>query len=179
MHKSAHRLAALLLTAMAGGFLITTTGAAQPRRTTAAKMQIAIHEIWRGAEPPHSIRAKFTIESRNAGVTLASLGSGIAIIYPNISPPKYVGGQEIWTFTGSQALTSKNGTLQFSFRGNTDFVNSKLSSSGQVLTWENERGTWKITDATGVYQGWKGGGRFAAVDPPLETNSEFDGYVTH
>jgi hypothetical protein len=179
MYGSANRLAALILAAVAGAFLLTTTGAAQPSRT-ATKMQIAIHEIWRGPNTHDSIKAKFRIESRNAGVPLATLGSGTAIIYPKISPPKYnVFGQETWTFSGSQALTSKNGTLQFSFSGNTVFVNNKLSSSGQVLTWEDERGTWKITDGTGVYQGWKGGGRFASVDPPFEDNSEFDGIVTH
>jgi hypothetical protein len=62
-------------------------------------------------------------------------------------------------------------------------VNMKATpSGGNTVGNAAEYGTWKITAATGIYQGWKGGGNFAAVSygyQNLQPSSvEWDGYIT-
>jgi hypothetical protein len=61
-------------------------------------------------------------------------------------------------------------------------VNQKVTPSGDVVGSAAEYGTWKITAATGIYQGWKGRGTFAAVLYGYQNaqpySVEWDGYVT-
>jgi hypothetical protein len=42
-------------------------------------------------------------------------------------------------------------------------VNGKLTSSGFLVGPAVEYGTWRIKTATGIYQGWKGGGIWASA----------------
>jgi len=61
-------------------------------------------------------------------------------------------------------------------------VNSKLNTSGQLVGPAAEHGTWKIKSATGIYQGWKGGGNWASIGSGYENvqpySVEWDGYIT-
>jgi hypothetical protein len=153
--------------------------AAQPRKA-AATLQIAIHEVTPEKQSvPHIFRGKFTIESLNGSVHLATVGSGTSIITPNLGTTKNIDGQQVTPFTGTDTLTSKSGTLTISFSGDGIAVNPKFNASvGEVQEYYNERGTWKITGAHGVYQGWKGGGRMASADTPSMQIKEWDGMVT-
>ena len=42
-----------------------------------------------------------------------------------------------------------------------------------------EYGTWQITESSGSYKGWKGGGRWATSWNASVGNIEWDGDVTH
>ena len=180
MLKGAHQPVVLVLTAAVAVLVLAAAGAAQSEFTAAATLQIAIHETGSENHPnSHTIGGvKFTVESLSAGVHLANIGSGAALIFPNKGVPKVVDGEQQAPVTGSQRLTSKNGELLFSFSGTSITVNGKLLPSGEFRGFDNERGTWKIDHGTGIYKGWKGGGRWAGnTDGTI--NSEWDGRVTH
>jgi hypothetical protein len=81
-----------------------------------------------------------------------------------------VGGQAQYPVTGYNDLKTKKGTLNFSFVGISILVNGKFY---------NEYGSWKVRSGTGMYKGWKGGGRWADVGTPSADNIEWDGVVTH
>jgi hypothetical protein len=93
-----------------------------------------------------------------------------------------VNGQAEIPLTGSDTLTSKSGQITLALRGTYVGVNSTLSSSGQALGPGAEYGTWKIKSASGMYQGWKGGGNWAAVISGYSIaqpySLEWDGYIT-
>jgi hypothetical protein len=42
-----------------------------------------------------------------------------------------------------------------------------------------EYGTWQISGGSGIYKGWKGGGRWASASAASSNSIEWDGYVTH
>jgi len=179
MRKAEHRLAVWILGAAAGVLIVTAAGAAQPRKATAT-LQIAIHVTASSHHGPHSISGKFTMESLKGAIHLATLDSGRTIIYPNFGATvKYIDGQQVWPFTGSETLISKTGSLSFFFKGDAIIVNPKFNASlGEVEGYDNERATWRITGGTGVYKDWKGGGRMASSDTPSRIEIEWDGLVT-
>src|SRR5712691_11136722 len=115
MLKGAHQPVVLVLTAAVAVLVLAAAGAAQSEFTAAATLQIAIHETGSENHPnSHSIGGvKFTVESLSAGVHLANIGSGAALIFPNKGVPKVVDGEQQAPVTGSERLTSKNGELLF------------------------------------------------------------------
>lgn len=178
MHVMRAKVLVLVGAVLAASALVAA-GAAQPRKA-AATLQIAIHEVTPEKQSdPHIFRGKFTIESLNGSVHLATVGSGTSIISPNLGTTKNIDGQQVTPFTGTDTLTSKSGTLTISFSGDGIGVNPKFNPSvGEVQEYYNERGTWKITGAHGAYRGWKGGGRMASADTPSMQIKEWDGMVT-
>ena len=181
MHTSARRLAALILTAVAGAFLLTTAGAAQPGRAS-AKLQIAIHE--QGTDHVNqqgttgAVRGKFTID-----LALTPFGrGGTTVIYAIPTTTRKVNGQVQVPFVATDHLTSETGRLTLAVKGTHFDVNNKLSPSGVFVGPKAEYGTWKIEAATGIYQGWKGGGNWASVAYGYGNvqpySVEWDGFIT-
>jgi hypothetical protein len=77
---------------------------------------------------------------------------------------------------GSNNLKSTKGTLSLVFRG----VGLEIKNIDPAkLEFTAYYGTWQIQGATGIYKGWKGGGRWAGASTPSAHNIEWDGYVTH
>lgn len=73
-------------------------------------------------------------------------------------------------------LTGKRGTLTLLFRG----VGVTIANIDPTKdAFGIEYGTWQITGSSGIYKGWKGGGRWANAYTPSANNIEWDGYVTH
>ena len=107
----------------------------------------------------------------------ANEDSGTNFIRPGNGPLKTVGGQDQEPiFAARSYLTGKKGTLGILFRGVSITVNNidpAKEASGI------EYGTWHITAGTGIYKGWKGGGRWATSFSPSANHVEWDGYVTH
>jgi hypothetical protein len=101
--------------------------------------------------------------------------SGTTVIRPNVGAITMVAGQSQAPVTGSDNLTSKRGTLSISFQG--VVINVRDFSGGDDFS--NEYGTWKISGGSGIYKGWKGGGRWALVGSSSVNNIEWDGSVTH
>ena len=93
-----------------------------------------------------------------------------------------VKGQEQIPFVATDHLTGKTGKIVLAVKGTHIDVNSKLNISGQVVGPAAEYGTWKIRTATGIYQGWKGGGNWASVAYSYRNvqpdSVEWDGYIT-
>ena len=161
--------AALILVPAGTGF-----GSAGEAHTATAKSQIAIVE--RGSAHP---------TASNGGVTFSghfrllldqvATDSGTTIIRPSVGAQKTVGGQGQAPVSGYDNLTSKQGTLSISFQGVT--ITVRNIAGGEDFA--NEYGTWKVNGGSGIYQGWRGGGRWALVGTPSTNNIEWDGYVTH
>ena len=162
-----------------GAIALMVGGAASG--STASRSQIEIHEQGTslvnrpGAEG--AVHGKFTIELK-----LAPFGpGGTTVIYGEPVAIRQVNGQEQTTLAATDRLTSKTGTIQIAAKGTHIDVNSKLSPSGHRIGPAAEYGTWKIRAATGIYEGWKGGGNFASVAygyGNLQPYSvEWDGYV--
>ena len=126
---------------------------------TASKAQINIHESGKiNTAKPHyaqgAIGGKFTIQLK-----LSPFGpGGTTAIVPVPAPTKYVNGEEQIPFTATDHLTSKDGTLELAIKGIHIDVNV-TNDRGPFA----EYGTWKIRAATGTYEGWKGGGSWAAA----------------
>jgi hypothetical protein len=106
----------------------------------------------------------------------ANEDSGTNFIRPGNGPLKTVDGQvQEPIFAARSFLTGKRGTLALLFRGVSVTVNNidpAKEPSGI------EYGTWQITAGTGMYKGWKGGGRWATSFSPTANNVQWDGYVT-
>jgi hypothetical protein len=102
---------------------------------------------------------------------------------PTPGKTKYVHGQAQIPFSGTNDLTSTKGNIDLGFTGIHIDVNQKVTpSGGDVVGHAAEYGTWKITAAAGIYQGWKGGGNSAAVLYGYQNaqpySVEWDGYIT-
>jgi hypothetical protein len=102
--------------------------------------------------------------------------SGTTAIHPNQGAAKIVDGQQQTAVVGNDVLTSKKGSLDISFRGTDITINNFVPTRGAS---DLEFGTWQIVDGSGIYKGWKGGGRWANVGTTTVNNIEWDGYVTH
>jgi hypothetical protein len=120
----------------------------------------------------HTFKGKFLMEVD--GVRYA----GTATVSPNRAggPNKIVGGQKQIPVRGHANLKSTKGTLSLVFRGvDIEVQNIDPAKNGFTV----EYGTWQIQGATGIYNGWKGGGRWADASTPSAHNIEWDGFVTH
>jgi hypothetical protein len=100
--------------------------------------------------------------------------SGTTVIRPGEGAVKTVDGQQQTPVFGVENLTTKKGTLSLSFRG----VNIIVSFDPAQDSFYAEYGTWQISGGSGIYKGWKGGGRWANVSTPTANNIEWDGHVT-
>ena len=151
--------------------------------TSASRSQIAIHE--QGTDHVNqqgtndAVRGKFTIDLR-----LSPFGpGGTTVIYAIPSAIRHVNGQVQIPFEATDHLTSKTGQLTLAIKGTHFDVNNKVSSSGVFVGPKAEYGTWKIKAATGIYQGWEGGGNWASVAYGYGNvqpySVEWDGYITH
>jgi len=102
--------------------------------------------------------------------------AGASSIGPNLTE-RTVGGQQGWSVTGNNTLTGKKGILSISFRGVAITVHNVDATK---FPSEVQYGTWKILGGTGMYKGWKGGGRYATPSyPGVAQDIEWNGYVTH
>ncbi len=150
--------------------------------TTTSKSQIKIHEsgtdnrVQSGTQG--SVRGKFTIDLK--GTPFGP--GGTTVIYAVPGQTKYVNGQAQIPLAATDHLTSKTGTIELAITGTHIDLNTKLTSSGHSVGPAAEHGTWKIRTATGIYEGWKGGGSWASVaygyGAVQPYSVEWDGYVT-
>ena len=149
--------------------------------STASRSKIVIHQQGKNIQnaPANSgVRGKFTIDLSGVGFGPA----GTTLIFANPGPTKYVNGQAQYPVAGTDHLTSKKGRIDLAFTGIRIDLNQKVNPSGEVVGHVAEYGTWKIEAATGIYQGWKGGGNFAGVLYGYQNaqpySFEWDGYIT-
>jgi hypothetical protein len=166
---------------LSGGAIALALGGAASA-STASRTQIEIHEqgtnLVNQPGATGSMHGKFTIELK-----LAPFGpGGTTVVYGEPVAIRQVNGQEQITLAASDRLTSKTGTIEIAAKGIHIDVNSKLSPSGHRIGPAAEYGTWKIRAATGIYEGWKGGGNFASVaygyGKAQPYSVEWDGYIT-
>ena len=150
--------------------------------TSASRSQIAIHE--QGTDHVNqqgttgAVRGKFTID-----LALTPFGpDGTTVIYAIPAATRKVNGQVQVPFVATDHLTSKTGRLTLAVKGTHFDVNNKLSPSGVFVGPKAEYGTWRIEAATGIYQGWKGGGNWASVAYGYGNvqpySVEWDGFIT-
>src|SRR5262249_14437264 len=124
----------------------------------AATSRIAIVEL--GNAHPTTGSGVFTFNGRfKLLIDNVAKDTGTTVISPHVGAQKVVGGQTVAPVSGYDNLTSKQGTLSIAFRGVTITV-APLAGSDSFY---NEYGTWKINGGSGIYKGWKGGGRWALV----------------
>ena len=148
---------------------------------TASRSLIEIHESGTiNQTKPDSqgaVRGKFTIMLKKTPFG----PGGTTVIYGNPGSTRSVNGEVQTHFTATDHLTSKTGTLEIAVTGTHIDLNTKLAPSGLVGS-AAEYGTWKIRSATGIYEGWKGGGNWASAAVGYGKNQpysvEWDGYIT-
>src|SRR5579864_4068693 len=150
-------------------------------RIGASRSQIAIHEqgmYINNPTPATPTLGKYTIEL--AGATFGPAGATNITYDP--SNPTYDKGEQQSSLIGADTLRNTNGTLELAFKGIHIQVNGKLTPSGQVVAPFVEYGTWTIRTATGIYAGWKGGGKWTSVAYGYRYaepySVEWDGYIT-
>ena len=102
--------------------------------------------------------------------------SGRTSIRPSNGADKTVDGQLQEPVFANNTLTSKKGILSISLRGLSIAVSNFEPTKPSFYV---EYGTWKIVGGSGMYAGWKGGGRWANAGTPANNNIEWDGFVTH
>ena len=171
-----------LLTFAAVGILAALSLGSPLGATPAAKSLIQIHESGTinelKSDVQGAVKGKFTIELK-----LSPFGpAGTTAIYAVPATTRVVNGQQQIPFTATDNMTSKGGTLVIAVKGIHFDVNPKTTPSADQFGPAAEYGTWKIRSATGIYEGWKGGGNWASVSygyKKIEPYSvEWDGYVT-
>jgi hypothetical protein len=104
--------------------------------------------------------------------------AGTSVVRPNQQGSlRTVAGQTQVPVSGQNILTSPKGTLSFSLTGVSIAIPNYDPTKGALGV---EYGTWKITSGTGIYKGWKGGGRWANASTPDGTQYiDWAGSVTH
>jgi len=159
---------------------IAVGGGGVARGTAASRSLIAIHE--QGTRSTSQVvqddHGRFTVDLEEAPFG----PGGTTRVSTEWSAAKSVNGQEQTPLLGRDTLTSKKGRIELVFVGTHIDLNGRLRHSGQLVGPAIEYGTWKISAATGVYQGWKGGGNWASVisgyGPVQPYSVEWDGHVT-
>ena len=173
------RLGAVLSLSLVGLLIVGGTSGASGA-TAAERQQIAIHEVGKNNINKQfgGIRGTFTIELKKARFG----PPGTTVISHIPGPLRYVNGQQQISGGGTDHLTSKQGTIEIRYTVLHIGLNTKLTASDEVVGPAMEYGTWKIKAATGLYEGWRGGGNWASVAwgyanlQPYST--EWDGYIT-
>jgi hypothetical protein len=160
----------LCCTALALLAFTATLGASAGVSTSATKVRIAFKESGNGHPSTGLVfLGRFRLEVNGAVVD-----SGSTSIRPNAGNTNLVDGQQQLPVTGSDELVGKKGTLDLFFRG----VSIPIDSNASGDAYYAEYGTWTITNGTGMYKGWKGGGRWANAGTPSRNNIEWDGYAS-
>src|SRR5262249_43652383 len=150
------RIALLLfLTALVTGTMLVPGAEA----TTARKVRIVIEES--GSVP--TLRGRFLLYA------LASTDSGTSAIKYRVSPVRFRNGQRYEIHTGIDTMTGMKGVLTLAWTG-------PSVNAGPSLYIEY--GTWRISSASGAYQGWKGGGNWAGTDNEQTRHFQWEGVVT-
>jgi hypothetical protein len=139
--------------------------------SSATKVHIALKETGNGHPSAGLVfLGRFRLEVNGTVVD-----SGTTSIHPNAGNTKLIAGQKQLPVTGSDELIGKKGTVDLFFRGVSIPVNSNASGDAYYA----EYGTWTITRGTGMYKGWRGGGRWANAGTPSRNNIEWDGYASY
>ena len=98
--------------------------------------------------------------------------SGTTVLRPNEGATKTVAGQQRTPVFGSETVTTKKGTLTFSFRGVSIAVNNPDDTKDSLF---NESGTWRVTSGSGAYAALTGKGVWVSVSTPSADYIEWDG----
>src|SRR5690348_4753138 len=161
--------AALVAIVVFVGIALGSTGGT---RGAAARSPITIIGLISEKVSGYTFRGPFTVTLNGVNED-----SGTAFIDPQVGPDKNVGGLVQEQVSANVSLRSKKGILSFSVRG-VALVVHNISPTKFPLS--DEYGTWQINEGTGIYKGWKGGGRYAvASTTPRVNDVEWGGYVTH
>ncbi len=152
---------ALVAALLAAGGGVTMAAGAQPR-STAATVQISIHETGltpntqnTAAQPQGTFRIELALSPTSH--------RGTTRIAPDPGQTGYVDGETQVRFAGVDTLRSTDGVLELAFSGIHIPINTNLTANGLAVGPAVEHGTWHIKSASGSYEGWKGGGVWAAV----------------
>ncbi len=152
---------ALGILAMAAIAAIAVPGATATSETK--QLRVIISE--KGHIEPLPPAGKFVLSGAAAD------DSGTSVITPGHGPERIRDGQSFATVSGTDSLTGKKGDLLIRFDG----ISVSAATHQDV-----DYGTWRIYTGfgTGMYKGWKGGGRWAAIDRGRSYVIRFEGLVT-
>jgi hypothetical protein len=127
--------------------------------TSAGKFRVVIEE----SGSVGSFQGRFVLYAP------ASTDSGTSALQVQISPVRYRGGQRYEIHSGVDTMNSKKGGLKLTFSGP-----SVNAGPGLYI----EYGTWRISSASGIYKGWKGGGNWGGTDNDQKYHLQWEGLVT-
>jgi hypothetical protein len=127
--------------------------------TSAGKFRVVIEE----SGSVSSFQGRFVLYAP------ASTDSGTSALQVQISPVRYRGGQRYEIHSGVDTMHSKKGGLKLTFSG-------PSVNAGPSLYIEY--GTWRISSASGIYKGWKGGGNWGGTDNEQTYHLQWEGLVT-
>jgi hypothetical protein len=127
--------------------------------TSAGKFRVVIEE----SGSVSSFQGRFVLYAR------ASTDSGTSALQVQISPVRYRGGQRYEIHSGVDTMHGKKGGLKLSFSGPSVNAGSSLYI---------EYGTWRVSSASGIYKGWKGGGNWGGTDNEQSYHLQWEGLVT-
>lgn len=134
-------------------------------RTAPSKMHVEIRE--RGSMT--TFQGKFVLELNY----VKTFDSGTTQLGPIAShSTNNVSGEQQRPIHGTDKFMGKKGTLTISWKS-VEIEIDRLSAIEVTIQY----GTWEITSGTGAYEGWKGGGRWAAV-LAKQFQGVWDGYAT-
>ena len=151
------RIAPLLFLAVLVTGAITVPGA---EATSAGKVRVVIEES--GSVP--TLQGKFLLYAGS------STDSGTTAITYRVGPVRYRNGQRYEIHSGVDTMTGKKGVLKLAWTG------PSVNAGPSLYV---EYGTWHVASASGIYQGWKGGGNWAGTDNEQTRHFQWEGLVTH
>jgi hypothetical protein len=157
--------------------LVAAAAAGVAPGSGASRSQIAIHEQGKHNITNESLPIVGTFTIELAGAPFGPKGT--TRISPSPGATTHTDGQTRLALTATDTLTSTKGRIVLAITGIHIDVNGKLTPSGFFVGPAVEYGTWKIKTATGIYQGWKGGGIWASATygyaQPEAYSAEWDG----
>jgi hypothetical protein len=135
-----------------GSVVAVTLVAVAAGGSTAAKQRVAID----GKFTPGADSGTFTFVPLTAGALKGDSGkfTGTGNLDPSVVRSN---GQRVTVIVGTDSYVGVNGTLG---------VSQRLVSVAAGRNYNAVTGTWKVISGTGAYEGYKGGGTFAAAQIP-------------
>ena len=127
--------------------------------TSAGKFRVVIEE----SGSVSSLQGRFGLFAPSGA------DSGTSALQVQISPVRYRGGQRYEIHSGVDTMHGKKGGLKLTFSG-------PSVNAGPSLYIEY--GTWRISSASGIYKGWKGGGNWGGTDNEQTYHLQWEGLVT-
>ena len=109
------------------------------------------------------------VSSRGPAKISSSQFGGTSALQVQISPVRYRDGQRYEIHSGVDTMHDKKGGLKLTFSG-------PSVNAGPSLYIEY--GTWRISSASGIYKGWKGGGNWGGTDNEQTYHLQWEGLVT-